>query len=87
MAARAGQMEVVRCLLRNGALVDAMARVSYFQFPSFFINTVNEPILPTGMHTHMGDVTCLNSDCHVRFLLFPQSQPPHSGLCFSLISI
>lgn len=28
MAARAGQMEVVRCLLRNGALVDAMARVS-----------------------------------------------------------
>uniref|UniRef100_A0A3Q2Y1Z6 Ankyrin 2 n=1 Tax=Hippocampus comes TaxID=109280 RepID=A0A3Q2Y1Z6_HIPCM len=26
MAARAGQMEVVRCLLRNGALVDAMAR-------------------------------------------------------------
>lgn len=27
MAARAGQMEVVRCLLRNGALVDAMARV------------------------------------------------------------
>lgn len=30
MAARAGQMEVVRCLLRNGALVDAMARVSSF---------------------------------------------------------
>lgn len=29
MAARAGQMEVVRCLLRNGALVDAMARVSH----------------------------------------------------------
>lgn len=28
MAARAGQMEVVRCLLRNGAMVDAMARVS-----------------------------------------------------------
>ena len=27
MAARAGQTEVVRCLLRNGALVDAMARV------------------------------------------------------------
>ncbi|KAK7929418.1 hypothetical protein WMY93_005813 [Mugilogobius chulae] len=26
MAARAGQMEVVRCLLRNGAFVDAMAR-------------------------------------------------------------
>ncbi|XP_042171161.1 ankyrin-2-like, partial [Oncorhynchus tshawytscha] len=26
MAARAGQIEVVRCLLRNGALVDAMAR-------------------------------------------------------------
>lgn len=27
MAARAGQVEVVRCLLRNGALVDARARV------------------------------------------------------------
>lgn len=27
MAARAGQAEVVRCLLRNGALVDARARV------------------------------------------------------------
>uniref|UniRef100_A0A3Q1JAP1 Ankyrin 2a, neuronal n=1 Tax=Anabas testudineus TaxID=64144 RepID=A0A3Q1JAP1_ANATE len=27
--ARAGQMEVVRCLLRNGALVDAMARNGY----------------------------------------------------------
>uniref|UniRef100_A0A671L074 Uncharacterized protein n=1 Tax=Sinocyclocheilus anshuiensis TaxID=1608454 RepID=A0A671L074_9TELE len=27
MAARAGQMEVVRCLLRNGAMVDARARV------------------------------------------------------------
>lgn len=28
MAARAGQVEVVRCLLRNGAMVDARARVS-----------------------------------------------------------
>lgn len=27
MAARAGQVEVVRCLLRNGAIVDARARV------------------------------------------------------------
>lgn len=27
MAARAGQVEVVRCLLRNGAMVDARARV------------------------------------------------------------
>lgn len=37
MAARAGQMEVVRCLLRNGALVDAMARVSQLSlFPFFF---------------------------------------------------
>lgn len=37
MAARAGQMEVVRCLLRNGALVDAMARVSQLSlFPLFF---------------------------------------------------
>lgn len=27
MAARAGQVEVVRCLLRNGAMVDAQARV------------------------------------------------------------
>lgn len=33
MAARAGQMEVVRCLLRNGALVDAMARVSQRRSP------------------------------------------------------
>lgn len=30
MAARAGQVEVVRCLLRNGALVDARARVGAF---------------------------------------------------------
>lgn len=30
MAARAGQVEVVRCLLRNGALVDARARVGFF---------------------------------------------------------
>lgn len=35
MAARAGQMEVVRCLLRNGALVDAMARVGSFSFCIF----------------------------------------------------
>lgn len=34
MAARAGQMEVVRCLLRNGALVDAMARVSHLSASS-----------------------------------------------------
>lgn len=33
MAARAGQMEVVRCLLRNGALVDAIARVSQSYSP------------------------------------------------------
>lgn len=30
MAARAGQVEVVRCLLRNGALVDARARVGVY---------------------------------------------------------
>lgn len=37
MAARAGQMEVVRCLLRNGALVDAMARVSQRSlFPYYY---------------------------------------------------
>lgn len=29
MAARAGQVEVVRCLLRNGAMVDAQARVRF----------------------------------------------------------
>ena len=29
MAARAGQVEVVRCLLRNGAIVDARARVRW----------------------------------------------------------
>lgn len=31
MAARAGQVEVVRCLLRNGAMVDARARVRLLQ--------------------------------------------------------
>lgn len=39
MAARAGQVEVVRCLLRNGAIVDARARVrlqpqQFSYFPS-----------------------------------------------------
>lgn len=33
MAARAGQVEVVRCLLRNGALVDARARVTHLTTP------------------------------------------------------
>lgn len=87
MAARAGQMEVVRCLLRNGALVDAMARVSQLshlqsssQFPSV-INTVNEHILSTGLHTHMGDVTCLISDYYMSvFFSF------HSLYLFTLFS-
>lgn len=38
MAARAGQVEVVRCLLRNGALVDARARVGAAH-PMFFYST------------------------------------------------
>lgn len=33
MASRAGQVEVVRCLLRNGALVDARARVTHLTTP------------------------------------------------------
>lgn len=36
MAARAGQVEVVRCLLRNGALVDARARVGILLKCGFF---------------------------------------------------
>lgn len=39
MAARAGQVEVVRCLLRNGALVDARARVGVLLTTSFFAFT------------------------------------------------
>lgn len=42
MAARAGQVEVVRCLLRNGALVDARARVSAAH-PVFFCSTCPPP--------------------------------------------
>lgn len=47
MAARAGQMEVVRCLLRNGALVDAMARVSQlslFPYSLYFFLLSNKHI-------------------------------------------
>lgn len=35
MAARAGQVEVVRCLLRNGAMVDARARVRRLSISAF----------------------------------------------------
>lgn len=43
MAARAGQMEVVRCLLRNGALVDAMARVSQLSlFPYYYFLSLSQ---------------------------------------------
>lgn len=46
MAARAGQVEVVRCLLRNGALVDARARVGVLLTVfSFSLETTAEGII------------------------------------------
>lgn len=48
MAARAGQVEVVRCLLRNGAMVDARARV---RPPS--------PVLPQRRHQRRVLTTCV----------------------------
>lgn len=48
MAARAGQVEVVRCLLRNGAMVDARARV---RPPS--------PVLPQRRYQRRALTTCV----------------------------
>lgn len=49
MAARAGQVEVVRCLLRNGAMVDARARVR---------PPPPAPVLPQRKHRRRALTTC-----------------------------
>lgn len=95
MAARAGQMEVVRCLLRNGALVDAMARVSQLSPSqlitiSFCLSWINTFNLSTCIQLLLGHVTSsalasVHLISYLSLLIFLISNVPQISLFFSFL--